>query len=52
MDGFLLVLIIVVVGVIGLVVWRASRSSANRSAASLADAKADARRTIDASAAR
>ena len=47
MDGFLLVLIIVVVALIGLMVWRASRSSANRSAASLADAKADARRTID-----
>ena len=47
MDGFLLVLIIVVVGLIGLMVWRASSSSANRSAASLADAKADARRTID-----
>ncbi len=47
MDGFLLVLIIVVVALIGLMVWRASRSSANRSAASLADAKADARRVID-----
>jgi hypothetical protein len=47
MDGFLLVLILVVVGAIGLVVWRASRNSANRNAASLADAKADARRTID-----
>jgi hypothetical protein len=47
MDGFLLVLIIVVVGAIGLVVWSASRNSANRNATSLADAKADARRTID-----
>ena len=47
MDGFLLVLIIVVVGAIGLVVWSASRNTANRSAASLADAKADARRVID-----
>jgi hypothetical protein len=47
MDGFLLVLIIVVVGAIGLVVWSASRNSANRSATSLADAKADARRAID-----
>ena len=32
---------------IGLAVWSASRNSANRSAASLADAKADARRVID-----
>ncbi len=47
MDGFLLVLIIVVVGAIGLVVWNASRNSANRNANSLADAKADARRLID-----
>src|SRR5215213_2446251 len=47
MDGLLLVLILVVVGAIGLVVWRASRNTANRNAASLADAKADARRTID-----
>ena len=47
MDGFLLVLIILVVASIGLMVWRASRSSANRSAASLADAKADARRVIE-----
>ena len=47
MDGFLLVLIIVVVGVIGLLVWSSSRNSASRNAASLADAKADARRTID-----
>ena len=47
MDGFLLVLIIVVVGAIGLLVWSSSRNSASRNAASLADAKADARRTID-----
>ena len=47
MDGLLLVLILVVVGAIGLVVWRASRNSANRNATSLADAKADARRAID-----
>ncbi len=47
MDGLLLVLILVVVGAIGLVVWSASRNSANRNAASLADAKADARRVID-----
>ena len=47
MDGLLLVLILVVVGAIGLVVWSASRNSANRNATSLADAKADARRVID-----
>ncbi len=47
MDGLLLVLIIVVVGAIGLVVWSTSRNSANRNATSLADAKADARRVID-----
>ena len=47
MDGLLLVLILVVVGAIGLLVWSASRNSASRNAASLADAKADARRVID-----
>jgi hypothetical protein len=47
MDGLLLVLILVVVGAIGLVVWNASRNTANRNATSLADAKADARRVID-----
>jgi hypothetical protein len=47
MDGFLLMLIIVVVAAIGLVVWRSSRNSADRSATSLADAKADARRVIE-----
>jgi hypothetical protein len=47
MDGFLLVLIILVVGAIGLVVWSSSRNSAKRSATSLADAKADARRLIE-----
>ena len=47
MNGLLLVLIIVVVGAIGLAVWSTSRNSASRNAASLADAKADARRTID-----
>src|SRR6185369_4530157 len=47
MDGLLLVLILVVVGAIGLVVWNASRNTASRNAASLADAKADARRVID-----
>ena len=47
MNGVLLVLIILVVAAIGLAVWSTSRNSASRNAASLADAKADARRTID-----
>jgi hypothetical protein len=47
MNGVLLVLIIVVVAAIGLAVWSASRNSSQRSAATLADAKADARRVID-----
>ena len=47
MNGVLLVLIILVVAAIGLAVWSASRNSSNRSAASLADAKADARRVIE-----
>src|ERR1700712_5119793 len=47
MNGVLLVLIILVVAAIGLAVWSASRNSASRNAASLADAKADARRAID-----
>jgi hypothetical protein len=47
MNGVLLVLIILVVAAIGVAVWSASRNTANRNAASLADAKADARRTID-----
>jgi hypothetical protein len=47
MNGVLLVLIILVVVAIGLAVWSASRNSASRNAASLADAKADARRVID-----
>ena len=47
MNGVLLVLIILVVAAIGLAVWSASRNSSNRSAASLADAKADARRAIE-----
>ncbi len=47
MDGLLLVLILVVVGAICLLVWNASRNTANRNATSLADAKADARRVID-----
>lgn len=47
MNGVLLVLIILVVAALGLAVWSASRNSGKRSAASLADAKADARRVID-----
>ena len=47
MNGFLLVLILLVVVAIGLAIWSASRNSASRNAASLADAKADARRVID-----
>lgn len=47
MDGFLLLLIIVVVAAIGLAVWSSSRNAGRRNEASLADAKADARRIIE-----
>jgi hypothetical protein len=47
MNGVLLVLIIVVVAVIALAVVTSSRASGKRNAASLADAKADARRVIE-----
>jgi hypothetical protein len=47
MNSVLLVLIILVVAAIGLAVWSSSRASGNRTAASLADAKADARRLIE-----
>jgi hypothetical protein len=47
MSAVLLILIIVVVGVIALAIWSSSRASGNRSAATLADAKADARRVIE-----
>jgi len=47
MNGVLLVLILVVVAAIALAVWSSSRASGNRNAASLADAKADARRVIE-----
>jgi uncharacterized membrane protein YgcG len=47
MNGVLLVLIIVVVGAIGLAVYSSSKASGKRNAASLADAKADARRLIE-----
>lgn len=47
MDGFLLLLILVVVAAIGLAMWSSARNSGRRKEASLADAKADARRVID-----
>jgi hypothetical protein len=47
MNGVLLVLIIVVIAAIGLAVYSSSKASGKRSAASLADAKADARRLIE-----
>ncbi|CAN5540351.1 hypothetical protein BH09ACT7_BH09ACT7_35520 [soil metagenome] len=47
MDAVLLVLILVVVAAIGLAVWTSSKASGKRSAATLADAKADARRIIE-----
>jgi hypothetical protein len=46
-DMTVLVLLILVVAVIGLIIWSSSRASGQRSAAALADAKADARRVID-----
>jgi hypothetical protein len=47
MNGVLLVLIIVVIAAIGLAIYTSSKASGRRSAASLADAKADARRLIE-----
>jgi uncharacterized membrane protein YgcG len=47
MDGALLVLIILVIAAIGAAGYATSRASGKRSAASLADAKADARRIIE-----
>ncbi|WP_099021763.1 hypothetical protein [Mycolicibacterium palauense] len=47
MNGVLLVLIVLVVAAIVLAVWSSSRASQRRNEASLADAKADARRVID-----
>jgi hypothetical protein len=47
MDSFLLVLIVVLVAVIGFAVVASSKASGKRNAASLDDAKADARRAID-----
>lgn len=47
MNGVLVVLILAVVAAIALAMWSSSRNSGNRNAASLADAKADARRVIE-----
>lgn len=47
MEGALLILIVLVVAAIGFAVFAASKASGRRSAASLADAKADARRVIE-----
>lgn len=47
MNGVLLVLIIVVVAALALAVYSSSKKSGQRSAESLADAKADARRLIE-----
>lgn len=47
MNGVLLVLIVLVVATIAVVVYTASKSAGKRSAESLADAKADARRVIE-----
>ena len=47
MNNALLILVIAVVGAIALAMWSSSRASGTRSAASLSDAKADARRVIE-----
>jgi hypothetical protein len=47
MNGALLVLIVLVIVAIGVAVYATSKASGRRSAASLADAKADARRVIE-----
>lgn len=47
MNGVLLVLILLVVAAIGIAVYASSKASGKRTAASLADAKADARRVIE-----
>jgi hypothetical protein len=47
MTGALLVLIVILVAAIGLAVYATSKASGKRTAASLDDAKADARRAID-----
>ena len=47
MDGFLLLLVVLAVGAVGLTMFSSSRASGRREIASLADAKADARRAIE-----
>ena len=47
MNGALLVIIVLLVAAIGFAVYASKKSSTKRSAASLADAKADARRLIE-----
>jgi uncharacterized membrane protein YgcG len=47
MNGALLVLVVLVIVALGVVVYAAMKASDRRSAASLADAKADARRVIE-----
>ncbi|MGB0438046.1 MAG: DUF1542 domain-containing protein [Mycobacterium sp.] len=47
MEGALLILILLVVAAIGFAVYASAKASGRRSAASLADAKADARRIIE-----
>jgi hypothetical protein len=47
MNGALLVLIVLVVAAIGFAVYATSKASGKRNAATLADAKADARRAIE-----
>jgi hypothetical protein len=47
MNGVLIVLIILVIAAIGLAIYSSKRASGKRAAATLADAKADARRVIE-----
>ena len=47
MNNALLLLIAVVTGTIGFTMWRSSQASGTRTANSLSDAKADARRVIE-----
>ena len=47
MNSALMLLLLFVIAGVGLTMWSSSRSSGNRTAASLADAKADARRVIE-----
>ncbi|CDO05985.1 hypothetical protein C1S82_28630 [Mycolicibacterium cosmeticum] len=47
MNGILLILILFVIAGIGLLVYTSSKAAGTRSAATLADAKADARRVIE-----